>query len=1002
MKYDAFISYRHSEIDRFVAENLHKKLEAFRLPGSIVKQRPKDCKKRIERVFRDRDELPLATNLADPITEALANSEFLIVICSPRLPESLWCKKEIETFIDMHGREHVLAVLAEGEPEESFPEELLYRKREIICEDGTTKIVKEAVEPLAADVRGNTKKEILKKMNEELLRLGAAMFGCAYDDLKQRHKEQKMKKMLTASLAASAFFLMFGAISTTMAIRIRSQKQQIQLQSEEIQAQKDEIEVQYQQALYNQSLSLAEKSLDLLKEGDRTEAIRAALEALGTTEDGTPMPVTADAQYALAMSSYLYQDGENYEPMFLLKHNANISLMQVSPNGQRMFTVDNYGNVCVWQIADNKLIAQFADTDLSFATEKKCFFLDDNRILYDSENGFSIYDIDSQQVVYTYDAGGYFTGGKADACKRWFAIAVDDINQETLLVYDMENYELIFTYLLPEGKKVGNAMTFDLDNNRMGFAIEPDYYSMDKTSDIMVMDLITGEVVRAVSTDYSDVCKMTIADGILYAGARQSNYDAYDEGDIDINIPYKSILYAVDIDNMSKKWEYRYDYGMIHDFQINTEEYSRHIMVSFYSEAHIINMDTGLREHEFAYGDEIVTTLYYTNSDRFAVITREGEYHFIDATSGNDIVFIGYFQTNSDNLKQVLLTEKGFVTLPYSDSDVTYYEFAEGTEFEVLCELDKKVSMVCVNEAKERAVAVSGYYDEGTTVSLVDLKTGKVLEEFTEESISIYVDVIGDELFYILTNEMLKIYSVRDGSLQAGYELPQTIYPDFVSVGLDKESVIIRKGCSYWRFNISDGSYELYEIDNADNRIVVSNVNNDFSMYAIADKNENAISVYKMGEEDVYCQIDAATSLVNEILFTDDNQHIFVYYADKTLELFDLKSGACMREYASIGSYLHGLYTADGGNSYLLTTGNGGYLLNSDFELIANIPECKALMPQSRKFIGTDDNMLYTCPVYSTEQLIRKAEEILDKLYDAASDVDLFYSKECHEWYAFV
>ena len=140
VKYDAFISYRHAEPDSFVAKTLHKELESFKLPKSVARKKTEkeeavshgDCagktnidvsvnmqdtaavKTRIQRVFRDKEELPLVTNLADPITEALENSEYLIVICSPRLPESMWCRKEIETFIEMHDREHVLAVLVEG------------------------------------------------------------------------------------------------------------------------------------------------------------------------------------------------------------------------------------------------------------------------------------------------------------------------------------------------------------------------------------------------------------------------------------------------------------------------------------------------------------------------------------------------------------------------------------------------------------------------------------------------------------------------------------------------------------------------------------------------------------------------------------------------------------------------------------------------------------------------------------------------------------------------
>ena len=183
--YDAFISYRHSELDKFVAENLHKQLEAFRLPGNVSR---KIGRKKIERVFRDKDELPLTSNLEDPIMRALAESEFLIVICSPRLKESLWCKKEIETFIRLHGREKVFAILIEGEPEDSFPEELLFVEETVEKPDGTTEIVRKPMEPLAADIRGKNKHEMQKAMRTEILRLIAPMFSLTYDDLRQRHR----------------------------------------------------------------------------------------------------------------------------------------------------------------------------------------------------------------------------------------------------------------------------------------------------------------------------------------------------------------------------------------------------------------------------------------------------------------------------------------------------------------------------------------------------------------------------------------------------------------------------------------------------------------------------------------------------------------------------------------------------------------------------------------------------------------------------------------------
>ncbi|MBQ0000106.1 MAG: toll/interleukin-1 receptor domain-containing protein, partial [Clostridiales bacterium] len=161
--YDAFISYRHCEKDKYVAEKLHEMLESYRLPASIRKNH-EGGKTKINRVFRDKDELPLTNNLEDPIMKALSSSEYLIVICSPRLKESIWCRREIETFIQMHGRQNVLAVLIEGEPSDSFPDELLYAEEVVKHPDGTEETVKKMLEPLAADFRGETTGEIKKAM----------------------------------------------------------------------------------------------------------------------------------------------------------------------------------------------------------------------------------------------------------------------------------------------------------------------------------------------------------------------------------------------------------------------------------------------------------------------------------------------------------------------------------------------------------------------------------------------------------------------------------------------------------------------------------------------------------------------------------------------------------------------------------------------------------------------------------------------------------------------
>jgi hypothetical protein len=72
--YNAFISYKHAELDNKIAAQIEKDLEHYNIPRKLQK---KTGYKRIERIFRDKDELPITSNLSGTIEEALLNSEYL-------------------------------------------------------------------------------------------------------------------------------------------------------------------------------------------------------------------------------------------------------------------------------------------------------------------------------------------------------------------------------------------------------------------------------------------------------------------------------------------------------------------------------------------------------------------------------------------------------------------------------------------------------------------------------------------------------------------------------------------------------------------------------------------------------------------------------------------------------------------------------------------------------------------------------------------------------------
>ena len=211
-KYCAFISYRHQSPDDVIAKALHTAIETYGVPASI---RKKTGQKKLGRVFRDQEELPLSANLGSDIETALDHSDWFIAICSPRYLESRWCLRELEYFMQKKGRDRVLAVLVEGEPETSFPEVLRFS----MDEAGN----RTEVEPLAANLRGSDWK---KKLKDEKLRLLAPMLSVTFDELKRRERQRAIRRTFTVSaavLVAAAGLGVFLAVNHARQERLREE-----------------------------------------------------------------------------------------------------------------------------------------------------------------------------------------------------------------------------------------------------------------------------------------------------------------------------------------------------------------------------------------------------------------------------------------------------------------------------------------------------------------------------------------------------------------------------------------------------------------------------------------------------------------------------------------------------------------------------------------------------------------------------------------------------------
>lgn len=993
MKYDAFISYRHADLDLYIAKKVHKSLETFQVPRAVAK---KTGKKSIKRVFRDQEELPIGSDLGDNIETALSESEYLIVICSPRTPQSYWVQKEIDTFIGMHGREKVLAVLIEGEPDESFPPQLL------TDDEGNP------VEPLAADVRGASKGEIGRKMKTEIMRLAAPLLGCSYDDLKQRHRERKIKRMAAAAAVVAAFAVAFGAYNAYNAALIQQN---------------------YEGKQKNQSKYLADTSLSLLEDGDRRAAVLVALEALPSKENDRPY--VAEAQYALSEALYVYDTGAKMKMDRALAHDLPVDDFSFHEDGTKVVSVDRGGSVYVWDLENGGKLAQIrpkADENgylskpvKALLCEEKIIICEEDQIRSVSYDGEEIWQAEYENVIYC------------------------EYNENTQTVACISN-DFVFFYDAVSGAEVGrmvNSLPHSYTSSRVfsdddtKFAVS--HLNTEETVPngfVSIYDFET-KTVTTVHTANSFIADMDFdKENYLFTASSpfSGNFESSELTDI-------KVLEKIDWENYETLWEDSFTYQKVGTnavsakiicryYQDDAGEVHDDVMVSVDNMAYTWKNETGERVAEVAVDGGIIDFMAASQASYGYLAQNNGDVAVVSMESGTryDSATI----ETGKLIKQAFIRNGMLVVRSYESPALTVMKYPKAAEVVTVDECDDTVMDMQVSpEETYYAVEVAAFdipgnisfyrTDDNSKINQwLDEERYVELSGFVDDETYMIVSTDGSLIFYQVATGEIEIMELTEGSHAAEFDVNADNSlligckgNEYFVVDLKKREVLVQKEVEQYLYGavLSDDGKKAYCNTQEDGLCILDtesgkmtpvtseeyqilrglDVQNAFAdgaggrLLAVS-CSDGMLRVLDLQEMQTVAEIPFTGMNHRFVRFSDDGKQIMMQGDDYYLRVYDLEEQAFC--YIATGQYYHiekVIADDETGTLSLITTADMVLVNAEDYERIAQVEGGKAYLPESGKIYSSSYKTVYQFPYMTLEMLQEEAISLFgdERLSDA-------------------
>lgn len=145
------------------------------------------------------------------------------------------------------------------------------------------------------------------------------------------------------------------------------------------------------------ALALAEYSANALNEGNVTEAVHLAMQAIPANKSILNAPIAPQAQKALTDALGVYDLSDGFHALDVLALPSEPFDVAVSPNGKRLAVVYAY-EMSIYDAESQNVLVTLPTVRSARAD---IIFVDDSKIIFAGEDGVTLYDIDANQAIWT-------------------------------------------------------------------------------------------------------------------------------------------------------------------------------------------------------------------------------------------------------------------------------------------------------------------------------------------------------------------------------------------------------------------------------------------------------------------------------------------------------------------------------------------------------------------------------------------------------------------------